>query len=137
MTYEEWEENLHECIKNEPAWRFYAYRKALFVYDLVWQDCDRFSSDRKGRAIVDQIIRSAGSISANIEEGHGRGFGKEFGYFLRVAAGSARETKGWYWRGRQLLPENVLEHRLTLLDEIISLLVTEINRQKTFKKTTN
>ena len=113
---------------------FFGYRKALFLYDLLWEDCDKLSADRRGKAIVDQIIRSTGSISANIEEGHGRGFGKEYGYFLRVAAGSARETKGWYWRRRNLLPQNVLDHRLSLLDETIGLLITEINRQKTYNQ---
>jgi len=136
-TYEAWEASVHQRIKDESVWAFFGYRKALFLYDLLWQDCEKFGTDRKGRPIVDQIIRSAGSISANIEEGHGRGFGKEYGYFLRVAASSTRETKGWYWRGRSLLPENVLGHRLSLLDEIISLLVTEINRQKTCNKRKN
>jgi len=107
--------------------------KHYFFNDLTWKDCEKLESDRRGRAVVDQLIRSAGSVSANIEESHGRGFGKEFSYFLRVAVGSARETKGWYWRGRELLAQNVLEHRLNLLDEIISLIITEINRQKNYK----
>ncbi len=134
MTYEEWEQELHQRVRDEPVWKFFGYRKALFLYDLVWQDCDKLEKDRRGRAIIDQMIRSAGSISANMEEGQGRGFGKEYAYFLRVSAGSARETKDWYWRGRQLLPQAVVDHRLSLLDEIISLTVTEINRQKTTKQ---
>jgi four helix bundle protein len=31
--------------------------------------------DIRGRAIAEQLIRSVGSICANIEEGYGRGFG--------------------------------------------------------------
>ena len=134
MTYEEWEQNLHPRVRNEPVWSFFGYRKALFLYDLVWKDCEKLLEDRRGRVVVDQIIRSAGSISANMEEGYGRGYGKEYGYFLRVSVGSARETKGWYWRGRQALSPAVLDHRLALLDEIISLIVTEINRQKKHKR---
>jgi four helix bundle protein len=129
-TYEEWEEDVAEKIKTGPVWKFFGYRKALFLYDLVWVDCDHWQKDRRGRAIVDQIIRSAGSISANIEEGNGRGWGRDQARFLRFALGSARETKGWYWRGRTLLPKAVLPHRLALMEEIIALLVTEIKRQR-------
>ncbi len=52
--------------------------------------------DGRGRVIAPQIIRSTGSICANIEEGHGRGFGKENAYFQRIALGSARESRGWW-----------------------------------------
>ena len=100
MTYEEWEQEVHQRVKDEPAWGLFGYRKALFLYDLVWKDCDKLDTDRRGKSITAQIIRSAGSISANIEEGIGRGIGgKEYSYFLRISIGSARETKGWYWRG--------------------------------------
>ena len=130
MSYEEWEANVPAAIKSGPVWRFYGYRKALFLYDLVWEDCQWWLKDKRGKAIVEQIIRSAGSIAANIEEGYGRGFGKQYAYFLGVALGSARETKGWYYRGRHLLPKGLLEHRLALLEEVISLLVTEKKHQK-------
>jgi four helix bundle protein len=129
MTYEEWEAEVHERVKGEPVWRFLGYRKALFFYDLVWQDCEKLMRDRRGRAIAEQLIRSAGSISANIEEGHGRGYGKQRNWFFKVAIGSARESKGWYWRARQLLSPEALDHRLALADEIIALLVTELTRQ--------
>ena len=75
MTYEEWEQSVHLRVRNEPVWSFFGYRKALFLYDLVWKDCEKLLEDRRGRAIVDQLIRSAGSISANMEEGYGRGYG--------------------------------------------------------------
>ena len=31
MTYEEWEEGVAREIKNGPVWKFYGYRKALFL----------------------------------------------------------------------------------------------------------
>lgn len=130
MTYEEWEAGVHERVKKEPVWQFLGYRKALFFYELAWQDCERFMRDRRGRAVAEQLIRSAGSVSANIEEGHGRGYGRERDWFFKVSIGSARESKGWYWRGRHLLPLEVLDNRLALADEIIALLVTELTRQR-------
>jgi four helix bundle protein len=131
MTYDEWEQGVHQRVKDDPAWGLFGYRKALFLHDLVWKDCEKFDSDHRGKAITGQIIRSTGSISANIEEGFGRGIGgKEYLYYLRISIGSARETKGWYWRGHHLLTSAVLDHRLGLLDEIISLIATEIGRQR-------
>lgn len=129
MNYEEWEKQVEQWVKQGPVWKFYGYRKALFLYDLVWADCDYWQKDRRGWAIVDQVIRSAGSIGANTEEGFGRGFGRDNARFLKIAVGSARETQGWYWRGRSLLPLDVYQYCVALLDEIIALLVTEINRQ--------
>ena len=81
--------------------------------------------------MAQQLIRSAGSISANIEEGSGRGFGRDRLRFLRIALGSARESKGWYYRAKRLLATDALEHRTALLSEIIALLVTEIQNSKT------
>ena len=129
MSFEEWKRGISERIKAEPEWKFYAYPKALFMYDLVWEDCEKLMHDLRGKTVAQQIIRSSGSVSANIEEGYGRGIGtKSYLYFLRVSIGSTRETKGWYFRGRRLLSTEVLKHRLELLDEIISLLATEMSR---------
>ncbi|PKO21933.1 MAG: hypothetical protein CVU38_12090 [Chloroflexi bacterium HGW-Chloroflexi-1] len=76
---------------------------------------------------------ACGSISANIEEGYGRGFGKDRDHFLRYSAGSARETKGWYYRSRHLLSPEVIQHRMALCDDIISLLVTELKHQRALR----
>jgi four helix bundle protein len=130
MTYEKWEQEVPGVIKADPVWRFYAYRKALFLYDLAWEDCARLMRDSRGKAVAQQLIRSAGSIGANIEEGYGRGFGKDRNHFLRISTGSARETRGWYYRGRHQLSPPVVEHRLSLVSEIIALLITEHSLQR-------
>jgi four helix bundle protein len=131
MRFEEWVGTVPERVKAEASWGFVAYRKALYVYDLAWDDCEVLLEDLRGRAVAQQLIRSVGSISANVEEGHGRGVGsKEYLYFLRIAEGSARETKGWYFRARRLLGPEPVEARQALLDEILALLVTEKRRHR-------
>lgn len=104
------------------------------MYELTWTDCEYLLKDERGKTVARQLIRSVGSISANIEEGFGRGFGKAYAYHLRIALGEARESRGWYWRGHHLLPESVVDHRLQLLGEIVALLITKIKEQKDYKK---
>lgn len=130
VTYEEWLANVPDSIKKDRLWEFPAYQKALLLYDLAWEDCEKMLPDVRGRGNADQLNRSVGSISANMEEGYGRGFGREYDYFLRIALGSARESRGWYYRSRRFLPPKVLQHRYALLDEIIALLVSKLRGKK-------
>ncbi len=130
FNYEEWLAQVPESIKQDPLWNFRVYPKALLLSDLVWEDTDRMIKDPRGRVIAKQLIRSVGSICANIEEGHERGFGKENAYFQRVALGSARESRGWYYRGRRFLSPEVFEHRVQLLDEIVAALVLSSDQQR-------
>jgi four helix bundle protein len=131
MRYEEWLEQVPEGLKKDPVWKFVAYPKSLLLFDLAWEDCERLMRDTRGREIARQLVRSAGSISANIDEGFGRGVGrKEYTQFLRYALGSARETRSWYYKACKLLAEKVVQHRTNLCGEIIALLVTTINRHR-------
>ena len=43
--------------------------------------------------VVDQMLRAAESVPANVAEGYGRGLGPDFARFLRVAAASAAELE--------------------------------------------
>lgn len=136
-NYDEWMAFVPDVVKGEALWKFFGYRKALFFYDICWRDCEKLIAHPLGKPVAQQLIRSAGSISANIEEGYGRGFGKSRDNFLRIALGSTRESKGWYYRAKNLLATEVFEHRLQLLNEVVALLVTEINRSKQMNKSVN
>jgi len=129
-SFEEWRVDVPSRIRSSPLWDSIGYQKALFLYDLIWFDCEKLMKDLRGKAIAQQVIRSAGSIGANMEEGYGRGLGRDYARFLGYALGSARETQGWTFRARHLLSEDVVAHRLDLTDEIIALLVTTIKQQK-------
>ena len=128
--YDAWMAQVPGAITSERTWKFYACRKALYLYDLCWDDCTELTRHPLGRPVAHQLIRSAGSLSANIEEGYGRGWGKDRLYFLRVALGSAGESKGWYYRAKALMTPDTLAQRLSLLGEIIALLITELNRRR-------
>jgi len=130
LGFEGWKQQIPETILKESFWPLIAYQKALYLYDLIWADTESWMRDLRGRELARQIIRSADSVCSNIEEGYGRGFGKELLYFYRVALGSARETKGHCYRAKAFYSSEPLQERLKLSSEVVALLLTEINRQK-------
>ena len=115
---------------NDPLRKYPFYLKACELYELMWDDSDSLGRDYRGREIARQLVRSSGSIAANIEEGYGRGTRKEFIYFLTIACGSARETRGWYQRSTRLLESDSIAKRVALVDEILGLLIGTINTLK-------
>jgi len=129
-TYAEWEAQVPAAIKKDSLWRMQAYRRALFLGDLGWRDVTRLIGDRRTRALADQLYRAVGSISANLAEGYSRGTGRDRARFYEYALGSARESRDWYFKARYVLGDEILEHRLTLLSEIIRLLLTMIPQQR-------
>jgi len=97
------------------------YKLAHELWEEMWSDTEILMQDFRGKEIARQMIRSVGSIGSNIEEGYGRGFGKEYPQFLRISRGSARESKGWYQKSSHLLTPDIISTRILKLDEIIAM----------------
>lgn len=132
MKYEEWEQSIPETIRADSLWQVAAYRFALFLADVGWHDVSKLVQDRRTMSLSDQLCRAVGSISANIAEGYSRGTGRDRARFYEYALGSARESRDWYFKGRHVLGDAVIEHRLQLLTEIIRLLLTMVPQQRSY-----
>ncbi len=130
MNFKEWEKLVPETITADSLWKIMAYRLALFLADVCWIDVTKLTQDRRTMGLADQLYRAVGSISANLAEGYSRGTGKDRARFYEYALGSARESRDWYFKGRHILGEPVLEHRLNLLAEIIRLLLKMVSQQQ-------
>jgi four helix bundle protein len=107
-----------------------AYRLALFLADLGWNDTARLMQQGRMAGLADQLTRALGSIAANIAEGYSRGTGKDRAHFYEYALGSARESRTWHFLARHALGEEVIPHRLRLLGQITRLLLTMIPEQR-------
>lgn len=106
---------------NDNLEKFGVYQTAMQLWDLFWnEDSDLLMNDVRGKEVLKQLTRSVYSISANIEEGYGRGFGKEYPQFLRYSRGSARESKGGYTRARFILGTEKANQRVAMLNSIIA-----------------
>src|ERR1051325_4687659 len=130
MNYRSWEDQVPEQIKKDTVWNSKAYRLALFAADLSWHDVTKLVGDKRTISLADQLYRSTGAISADIEEGYSRGTGRDRARFYEYGLGSAREARGWYYKGRHVLGESVVAHRIGLLAEVIKLLLTMIPNQR-------
>ena len=130
MNYCEWEQNVPDAIKQDSVWNVKAYKLSLFLSDVAWQDATKLLRDKRTLGLSDQLYRSVGAISADIEEGYSRGSGRDRARFYEYGLGSAREARGWYYKSRHILQEQVIRHRIELLTEIIRLLLAMVPDQR-------
>ena len=109
---------------------FKAYQKSLELFDMVVHDIEHLMKGRRLDRLASQQLASADSICSNIEEGYGRESTVEYRRFLIIARGSLRESLGRYRRLRHWLPEEVVEQRVALAEEINRMLSSTIKGLK-------
>jgi four helix bundle protein len=130
MDYAQWKDSVPDAIKSDPLWRVEAYRLSLFLADLGWHDVTKLMSDRRTISLADQLYRALGGIGSQIAEGYSRGTGRDRARFYEYALGSTRESRDWYYKGRHVVGETVVAHRLNLLAQIARLLLVMIPDQR-------
>jgi four helix bundle protein len=119
MNYKDWLAKVPKEITEDALWRMEVYRLALFAGDLAWRDVTKLMQDRRTMKLSDQLYAAVGSISANISEGYSRSSHKDQARFYEYSLGSARESRNWYFEGRFVLSEEVSNHRMGFLTQII------------------
>ncbi len=130
MNFKEWQDTVPKELTNDSLWRMTVYKHSLFLGELSWFDSTKLNKDKRTISLSGQLNRAVGSISANIAEGYSRASRKDQARFYEYALGSARESRGWYYQGRKILTEEVTNHRIKLIEEIIRQLMTIIPAQR-------
>lgn len=130
MNYVDWMKGVMPEIKHDPIWNLEVYRLALFVDDIGWHDVLALSKEKLMWSVADQLHRSLGSISANLTEGYSRSKGLDRAHFIEISLGSARESRDWYYKSRNVLRAEVIDHRMGLITHIVGMLTLMIPNQR-------
>jgi four helix bundle protein len=130
QEYEAWARSVPPEITTDTIWRTPAYRFALFVMSRAQLDVRWLAKHRSTRGLVDQLLRAVGGISASIDEGYSRSSGPERAHFYEYALGSARESRGWYYKCSVALPPEITGARLARLSRIVRILTAIIPRER-------
>lgn len=99
------------------------WKKAHGLFLAILDDVEKFPSGRSTVILTDQLVRSAGSISANIAEGFNRSR-RKFVNSLDIALGEANETENWLYKVRdgRLIALQTAKQRLRAIIEIEKML---------------
>lgn len=130
MKYTEWLSTVPFEITNDPIWKLEVYRLALFAGDIGWHDVLALSKNNLMWSVADQLHRSLDSISANLTEGYSRSKGLDRARFIEFSLGSARESRDWYYKSRHVLSDEIVNHRMGLITQIIAMLTPMISHQR-------
>ena len=106
MKFSEWEKGVPDVLREDALWTVKAYRLSLFLADITWHDVVSLSKANGMRSLSDQLYRSCGFICANLEEGYSKNSSKDRSRFYECSLGSARETRGWFYRARPVLRDS-------------------------------
>lgn len=126
MTFDDWLQTVPVEITEDTLWKMQLYRQALFLGELGWHDAGKLMQDRRTLRLADQLYRATGKISTNIAEGYSKASGRDQARFYEYALGSCRETRDWYYKGRHVLGERVVQHRIRLTVHLIRQLLKMI-----------
>jgi four helix bundle protein len=138
VDQEEWERGVPGAVSRDLLWKLHVYRAALFLLHCATRDA-RELRKRRREAIADQLVRAAGSVSANIAEGYSRSGPADRVRFFDYALGSARECITWYQAAADVFPLPLTEARQDLLGRIRGMTLRLISAQRartgvTFKR---
>jgi len=101
------------------------WQKAHKLFLDLLTDLDELPRKRSATILSDQVIRSAGSISANIAEGFQQSR-RKFVHTLNIALGETNETENWLYKLRDagFLAQDATRKRVDTVIEIRKMLLS-------------
>ena len=103
-----------ETPGSDPLERVTAYQLAVEMVDEVRGDVNAMRGDATLKEVASQLLRAAGSVSANIAEGYARSSARDRRKFYEYALGSAREVEAWYRTSGRAPSASLSAHLLSI-----------------------
>ncbi|MEW6608921.1 MAG: four helix bundle protein [bacterium] len=105
------------------------WRRAHQLFLDLLNDIKEFPKNIVSQIIIGQMIRSVGSISANIAEGFNSRSTKQYINYLDISRRSTAETENWYYKVRDAnyLSKNICLKRIKECIEISKMLYGLMN----------
>ncbi len=122
-AFRAWEACVPQSLRDDPMWKFHAYRVALYLLDLAGSDARSLRTRRSFPFQTDQLLRAVASVSANVAEGFGRNSAADRSRCFGIALGSLRESVTWYRAIQDELPVEIVELRFEQLTELRKILI--------------
>lgn len=99
------------------------WRRSHALFLAMVTDLEQLPRNRTAAALIDQLVRSLGSVGANIAEGFNRSRAKYLSS-LDIALGEANETENWLYKVRDIgyLPRESANSRIAECIEIAKML---------------
>src|SRR5512143_538786 len=73
MKYEEWLVSVPDSLKQDSLWQFHVYPMVVFLYDLLWEDCEGLVKDVRGRALPNRSFAAASRLGPTWRRGSDAG----------------------------------------------------------------
>ncbi len=130
MSYDTWEASVPEDIRTDPLWDLRVYRAALYAGELGRSDAALIARHGELADVAQQLARATRSISANISEGYSRRGRRDRGRFYEYALGSARESRDWYYKARDVIGEETTHDRIALHTSLVRILTVFVRKTR-------
>jgi four helix bundle protein len=106
------------------------WQKSDKMWQVVCEDVLKFPNSRIAWILTDQLVRSVGSISANIAEGYGAGYNQEFIRCLKILRKECTEALNWLIKAERLhfVVSTRLDAYRSLSSEILKMLNSIVSK---------
>lgn len=120
MNYQTWERSVPPQIRADGAWSAEAYRLALFLADIAWHDANDLAKHRRTIKLGGELLEAMSGVAAGLARSHDRSAAGESRLALEDALASARAGAGYYHGCRHVLGQEIIMHRIRVLNHVIA-----------------